>query len=1492
MAPSSSPTSLRETYPEVYDAETEAIRDRRRVAGFGRAEADQTEADDAPPKNLVGAALSGGGLRSAMFSLGVVQAFSHRGLLRYADYLSSVSGGGFTAGHVAAEADRGNVPIGPPRPFHSADRADFGVDRRTGRLRSGYRFRNAGAYLDDFGCWLGHYLRGAVWPLALAVAGLGTFGVLIALLWRSLDHQVLRAAFRALGLVEYGGELLYAFLPALLWLLGGACGLLCLRRMGAGWARVCGGLGLAVAGVGWLSGWPWVGTFDLGKDALFWEESFQRSDVFGLTPSCLGALWLACVPAAWLLGWLVGEIVRWAVPRGGDRGWAAAPGTMAKWLSRYGWGAIFCATASLCVFLGNGFSNIDPAHGDAEGRTYLNTIAGTVAAATGALQLISLLGRGSLAGSERPGASPLRRYAARGLTAAACVAPVFLAVHLTARENISGYADRRDPHLLVEDVTDWQAFLGLFSAARGKEDGPAERGPLAELFPAGAETLPLAAVAESVRSADREARHARERIEGDTGQRVWESRPFASPAALAKKFDAYFGGDLYDYLDAWRVERERRGVFLGLVNPRLAGSAATETLGDLVERRADDEDRLRPELEQTWTPGTGELTETASLKQKLGGSDPALETRRLVDEWVRTRAADLREGATFVRLWRRWRLHGAARRLPRAADREEGLALERPEIRQLNRLLLEALFPNVIRERTEPSTTYLHAVDTETRLGYLLAFGLPFLLLVGTMNLNRVGGSSFRFYRQAVRRAFLDPADPGRGRGGAARGDGALHELEPWRAGAPYPLYQTALMLGRRSAAGEESGRRPRSRPALMTLAPRYSGGPEVGYAETADYCPGMNQDDAVTISASAINGGRGENPALNALLKAFDLNLGRWLSNPRGTPAANDSAGFLLLAVAGAVAGTLTVAAVFIGMLLGTRAGLQFWADGRFPAAPDFWRCCMAALICGAATVGLVTACGRREGGPAIWRGENWKTIGPRLTAGLAAPTFAFGAVAYGTGASAGWYWSAASVFAPAWLVLRNAKPGWPAATVLRTARAVERGARQDLAEQDGAGETWDLAMAADGGFRGYFGVEPLLERRCQLIVATDAACGRHSPDHITALGDLVRTAKNDHGIDLLELDDDRPLCPRRLEAGDGTGEDSPQQLLACRIRYPAGDATGDAPGEPTGDGLLIFVRMALTGREPADIRAARARYPSFPDEPTGNQSYKPDQTEAYRRLGAHVGGLLCAELPADRTTNLSFEELERRLRLAYAWECHRETEHSDRDVDTRALFVEPAADATVANLDESAAPERWLAAYEDDPDFRGAVRARVTASRRLTAGRWDELNHENVDAAVKATAERSGRIPPGLAAVVAVACRELLDRPKDPGGRRYQVGGRGRLLAAASRERAVRDFGAVVRGLRGGTDLWEVEPGEAALPVARWLTETDTEAEREAAVVWWRTYALPHRQFLRQVAAGVFTSGGPETATWCGWCLANWDVDDPLPGAPAAVEQAAPAR
>jgi choline dehydrogenase-like flavoprotein len=106
-------------YPAKFEAaEAAAIHKRREVAlratlsrsvkkaDESGASIDETVADassdaeranrDKLPADTVGLALSGGGIRSATFGLGVLQSLAARGRLRDIDFVSSVSGGGFT----------------------------------------------------------------------------------------------------------------------------------------------------------------------------------------------------------------------------------------------------------------------------------------------------------------------------------------------------------------------------------------------------------------------------------------------------------------------------------------------------------------------------------------------------------------------------------------------------------------------------------------------------------------------------------------------------------------------------------------------------------------------------------------------------------------------------------------------------------------------------------------------------------------------------------------------------------------------------------------------------------------------------------------------------------------------------------------------------------------------------------------------------------------------------------------------------------------------------------------------------------------------------------------------------------------------------------------------------------------------------------------------------------------------------------------------------
>lgn len=107
---------LFEAYPSQLRAlESQAIEYRRRVVdgtiacgepSISAPTVPESASASALPADTVGLALSGGGIRSATFCLGVLQSLARRGLLRHIDFLSTVSGGGYIGGFVGRFYDR------------------------------------------------------------------------------------------------------------------------------------------------------------------------------------------------------------------------------------------------------------------------------------------------------------------------------------------------------------------------------------------------------------------------------------------------------------------------------------------------------------------------------------------------------------------------------------------------------------------------------------------------------------------------------------------------------------------------------------------------------------------------------------------------------------------------------------------------------------------------------------------------------------------------------------------------------------------------------------------------------------------------------------------------------------------------------------------------------------------------------------------------------------------------------------------------------------------------------------------------------------------------------------------------------------------------------------------------------------------------------------------------------------------------------------------
>jgi hypothetical protein len=175
----------------VQQLEREQIQERRLNAGFD-------EQPLAPPPGPVGLALSGGGIRSAAFNLGLLQAFYQHGLLRYVDYLSTVSGGSYIGGWFSNEICRLSPearPFAPrnapsPSPVDPKHVLPLAPDAQGGHSPAVQRLLQVGDYLSHPLAFMNRYAVSLLLINLVLLSLLLTICSGLALLWRLLDWPV------------------------------------------------------------------------------------------------------------------------------------------------------------------------------------------------------------------------------------------------------------------------------------------------------------------------------------------------------------------------------------------------------------------------------------------------------------------------------------------------------------------------------------------------------------------------------------------------------------------------------------------------------------------------------------------------------------------------------------------------------------------------------------------------------------------------------------------------------------------------------------------------------------------------------------------------------------------------------------------------------------------------------------------------------------------------------------------------------------------------------------------------------------------------------------------------------------------------------------------------------------------------------------------------------------------------------------------------------
>ncbi|NVB40389.1 patatin-like phospholipase family protein [Pseudenhygromyxa sp. WMMC2535] len=178
---------------EEVHARRQRLYARRPALAPAKVEGEASEERERVIEDAIGLSLSGGGIRSATFSLGVVEALAAKGMLEQVDYLSTVSGGGYTGTFLSSYLDSEAEDVGPGAdelPFRRSDEVEVesGALRH---LRNHSKFLFEGGALDLAGVFV-QYIQGALVNLvALMPALLGMVLVGFSLTWAGLGGQTL-----------------------------------------------------------------------------------------------------------------------------------------------------------------------------------------------------------------------------------------------------------------------------------------------------------------------------------------------------------------------------------------------------------------------------------------------------------------------------------------------------------------------------------------------------------------------------------------------------------------------------------------------------------------------------------------------------------------------------------------------------------------------------------------------------------------------------------------------------------------------------------------------------------------------------------------------------------------------------------------------------------------------------------------------------------------------------------------------------------------------------------------------------------------------------------------------------------------------------------------------------------------------------------------------------------------------------------------------------
>lgn len=213
----------RERINAMEAAEIKARRNHYALAGGGRVDGPKTDDDAGRGEGVdaVGLSISGGGIRSATFALGILQQLGRKGILHQVDYLSTVSGGGYLGAFISSflNDEEARVSLIPEK-----DNLPFGAEKDP-ESRGVRQLRNHGKYLIEGG------VGTLVTIVAMIVYGVFTSAMLLA---PFLLTNILIAAWFFHNSFKNPGPFLPLSLPTLITLALLAIGILLLPLLSRG----------------------------------------------------------------------------------------------------------------------------------------------------------------------------------------------------------------------------------------------------------------------------------------------------------------------------------------------------------------------------------------------------------------------------------------------------------------------------------------------------------------------------------------------------------------------------------------------------------------------------------------------------------------------------------------------------------------------------------------------------------------------------------------------------------------------------------------------------------------------------------------------------------------------------------------------------------------------------------------------------------------------------------------------------------------------------------------------------------------------------------------------------------------------------------------------------------------------------------------------------------------------------------------------------------